>query len=166
MKTKIFFFFLFFSFSAMFSFASSKSHAGIGSSLSYSLSTSQHSFVSFTARSDLSPWVVFFNAHFNQSVMTVFADNWFINESLSSQLDYFVFWGISGGIRFEDEKRELATGCRFGAGVDFFCLNRRLEFFAQTVWNPYFGVKKIDKDCSLIFRPVNFPCSAGIRMWF
>ena len=151
-----------FFFSSAFSFA----RAGLGGAFSYSASTTPTSFASFTARSDVSPWCLFFNAHLDKKVLSVFADDWFVNERLSEHLDYFVLWGISGGIRFEDEKREFVTGCRFGAGLDFFFCERRLEFFAQAVWNPYFGVKKFQDDYSPLFRPINFPCSAGMRVWF
>ncbi|MBQ9207550.1 MAG: hypothetical protein IJ158_12685 [Treponema sp.] len=150
-----------FFFCAAFSFA----RVGLGGAFSYSASTSPHEFVSFTARTDVSPWCVFFNAHFKDNTISVFADDWFINERIAEHLDYFVLWGISGGVRFEEERFELATGCRFGAGLDFFLLKRHVELFAQAVWNPYFGIKKSGGDYSPLFRPVNFPCSAGIRIW-
>ena len=142
------------------------SHTGLGASFSYSASTSPYAAFSFTARSDLSPWCVFFNSHLGENTISVFADDWFINERISNHLDYFVFWGISGGFRFDDELSEISTGCRFGAGLDLFLLTRHLEFIAQSVWNPYFGVKKEDGNYSPLFRPVNFPCTAGIRLYY
>ena len=161
-KLKIYAFIVFFFSITNFIFAK----AGLGGSISYSASTTPTAFASFTARSDTSPWGIFFNAHFDENTLTVFADNWFVNERLAEHADYFVLWGISGGFRFEDDIQEFCTGARFGAGLDFFFLNRYLEFFGQAVWNPYFGIKKEKSDYSAIFRPVNFPCSAGIRLWF
>lgn len=140
--------------------------AGLGGSFSYSASTTPQSFASFTARSDVSPWCVFFNTHLGESTVSVFADDWFVNERVAEHLDYYVLWGISAGARFDDGVRELATGARFGAGLDCFFLARHVEFFAQGVWNPYFGIKKSGGDYSAIFRPVNFPCTAGLRVWF
>ena len=151
-----------FSFFLSFSF----SNVGLGGSFSYVASTSPHMQVSFTAKSDHSPWTVFFNAHLKENTISVFADDWFINERIAEHLDYFVLWGISAGATFEDDKTIIATGCRFGAGLDFFFLKRSLEFFAQSVWNPYFGIKKKNNDCSAVFKPITFPCTAGIRFWF
>ena len=121
---------------------------------------------SFSARSDTSPWSVFFNAHLKENAVTLFLDDWFINERLGEHADYFVLWGMSYGSVFEEDETILAMGSRFGAGLDFFLMDRRLEIFAQTVWNPYFGVRKEDGDFSPLFRPVNFPCTAGLRLWF
>lgn len=143
------------------------SNVGIGGSYTYNLSTSPSSSLSFTARSDESPWCIFLNAHiFDRNTISVFADDWFINERIASHLDYFVLWGISAGFSFDENYTDFGTGCRFGGGLDFFFFERHLEFFAQAAWNPYFAVKKEDDSWSPLFRPVNFPFSAGLRLWF
>ena len=160
-KTKFFFLFISFFFLPGISFAS----AGLGTSFSYSFSTTPQISASFSARSDTSPWSVFFNSHLNEKTISLFLDDWFINERISEHIDYFVLWGMSYGATFEDEKTIFSMGCRFGAGLDFFFLRRRIEFFTQSVWNPYFGIKKEDGDFAPLFRPVNFPCSVGIRGW-
>ena len=108
----------------------------------------------------------FFNSHLGENTVTLFLDDWFINERLCEHADYFVLWGMSYGATFEEDEIIFAMGSRFGAGLDFFLLSRRLEIFGQAVWNPYFGFKKEDGDYSPLFRPVNFPCSAGLRLWF
>ena len=140
--------------------------AALGAAFSYSVSNYPHGAVSFSARSDTSPWSVFFNSHLGENTVTLFLDDWFINERLCEHADYFVLWGMSYGATFEEDEIIFAMGSRFGAGLDFFLLSRRLEIFGQTVWNPYFGFKKKDGDYSPLFRPVNFPCSAGLRLWF
>ncbi|MBR4599747.1 MAG: hypothetical protein IKO39_06845 [Treponema sp.] len=141
-------------------------HVGLGGSFTYNASTSPSCAASFTARSDESPWGIFMNAHLKENTVSIFADNWFVNERLAEHLDYFVLWGISLGTCFEKKSYDFGTGCRFGAGLDFFFFKRHLEFFAQAVWNPYFGVKKEDGKWSPLIRPVNFPCTAGLRLWF
>lgn len=143
------------------------SEAGVGGAFSYSPSTTPTSFVSFTARSDVSPWCVFLNGHLEKKTLSLFVDNWFINERISEHVDYYVLWGIGAGVTFDDGKRMIATGSRLGAGLDFFFLERRLEFFTQAVFEPYYGIKKNrDENWKPFIRPVNFPCSAGIRVWF
>ena len=151
----------------LFGFCSlSFAHVGLGASFSYNASTSPSCAASFTARSDESPWVIFMNAHLDENTVSAFADNWFINERVAEHLDYFVLWGISAGFRFEKKSYDLGTGCRFGMGLDFFFFRRHLEIFTQAVWNPYFGFKKEDGKYSPLIRPVNFPCTAGLRLWF
>ena len=140
--------------------------AGLGGAFSYNVSTAPISFASFTARSDESPWCVFFNAGLKKKCVTSFVDNWFINERISNHVDYYVLWGLSFGARFDDDEYFLATGSRLGAGLDFFFLERRLEFFAQAVYEPYYGARKTDESWKPFIRPVNFPCSAGLRLWF
>ena len=142
------------------------SQAGMGAAFSYTASTSPESLVSFTARSDLSPWVFFMNAHLKENTLSLFADDWFINERISNHLDYFVLWGVSAGVRFDEDIFEVGTGCRFGAGLDFFFLKRRIEIFSQAVWNPYFAIKKEESDFSPVFCPANFPGTLGLRLWF
>jgi len=139
---------------------------GLGGSFSYSAATTPQAFASVTARNDVSPWSFFLNAHFKENAISFFADDWFVNERVAEYFDYFVLWGASGYCRFEKNVFEVATGCRFGAGLDFFFIKRHLEFFAQAVWNPYFGLQKSDNEYSPLFRPVNFPCTAGARLWF
>lgn len=159
LKSIFVFIFLSVSFSAF-------ANVGFGGSFSYNVSTTPSEAVSFTVRSDKSPWGVFLNAHLKKNIFSVFVDDWFVNERIAEHADYFVLWGISGGCRVDDGIFEIATGSRFGAGLDFFFFKRHLEFFAQAVWNPYFGVKKEDGGFSPIIRPLNFPCSAGLRIWF
>ena len=144
----------------------SSARAGLGGSFSYGASTTPQMLASLSVRTDVSPWCVFLNAHLEDNVFSVFADDWFVSERVAEHLDYFVLWGISGGFRFDDGVFALATGCRFGAGLDFFFFGRHLEIFAQAVWNPYFGVRKSGGSFSPVLRPVNFPCGAGIRVWF
>ncbi|MBR1722721.1 MAG: hypothetical protein IJ727_09620 [Treponema sp.] len=140
--------------------------AWLGASFSYCLSTEPDECLSFSARSDISPLAVSFNAHLEDNTITLFLDDWFINERISDHLDYYVLWGMSYGATFEDEEKILAMGGRFGAGFDFFFLHRSIELFLQAVWNPYFGIKKKNGDFSPLFYPVNFPGTAGFRIWF
>ena len=102
------------------------SDVGLGGAFSYNLSTSPTSAVSFTARSDESPWCIFLNAHLKNNTITVFADDWFINERIATHLDYFVLWGISAGFSFNENFTDFGTGCRFGGGLDFFFFERHL----------------------------------------
>ena len=139
---------------------------GLGGAFSYSLSTEPHTAASFSVRTDFSPWSLLANVHFNENTLSLFFDNWFVNERLAEHADYFLLWGMSFGSTFEENDAAICTGARFGAGFDFFFLNRRLETFVQAVWNPYLGLKKKDGDYAPVLRPVNFPCSAGLRIWF
>ncbi|MBP5284394.1 MAG: hypothetical protein J6Y93_07015, partial [Treponema sp.] len=131
-----------------------------------SASTSPDTAASFTVRSDVSPWCVYFNSHIGNNTISVFADDWFVNERLSEHCDYYVLWGVSGSCSFEEDCLEVTTGCRFGSGLDFFVFKRQLEFFAQAVWNPYFGVKKESGTYSPVFVPANLPLTTGLRVWF
>ena len=162
MKFKSFVIALVFFCSASFAFSS----AGIGASFSECFSTVPTGLVSFTARSDVSPWCVFFNAHREKTTVTAFVDNWFINEHLTDSVDYYLLWGLSVGATFDDDEQLLATGSRLGLGLDFFLLGRRLELFTQAVCEPYYGARKTDGRWRPFIRPVNFPCSAGFRLWF
>ncbi len=98
--------------------------------------------------------------------MTLSLDNWFINERITGNLDYYVLWGLGFGVTFQDDLQILAAGSRLGAGFDLFFMERRLEFFAQAVCEPYYGAKKKDRGWKAFITPVNFPCTAGIRLWF
>ena len=141
-------------------------NTGLGASFTYSASTFPDSAVSFTIKPDTSPWCVFFNGHLTDNVITVYADDWFINERIAEHLDYFVLWGISGGFCFDDDIFEAGTGCRFGAGLSSFFAARHIELFGQAVWNPFFAVRKESGSYSQVFRPVNFPLTAGLRFYF
>ena len=141
-------------------------NAGIGGAFSYNASPSSAFFASFTAKSDVSPWTVFFNANLDENTITIFLDDWFINERVAEHLDYFVFWGMSFGATFEENEISAGTGARFGAGLDFFFFKRHLELFVQAAWNPYFGIKNEHWDYSAIIKPLTFPCTAGVRIWF
>lgn len=152
------------------------SNTGIGASSSLVLTEDFPLLFSFTARSDKNPWSAFINLELDDDAsfykLSFFADDWFISERLSNHIDYYVLWGVSGGFLYDENSLddtklvEISTGCRFGGGLDFFLFKRKLELFAQAVWNPYFGIKVRDKEASPFLRPVCFPCTAGIRFFF
>ena len=145
----------------VFAFAGS----GLGVQGGYDFSSKPAWFVSVTGRSDFYPWVVSMNAYPQKNMISVFADDYFINERLSRHIDYYLFWGISAGFLSDDGLIEASTGCRFGAGADFFLFSRRMNFFCKAAWNPYFGTKKYDGSWGPLVRPLSFPCSAGFRIW-
>ena len=142
------------------------SETGLGGAFSYNVSTHPVSSASFTARSDDSPWCIFFNAGIEKKFVTAFLDNWFINERISEHAEYYVLWGLSFGAEFDDDEDILAAGSRLGAGLDFFFFDRKIEVFAQTVFEPYYGARKTEASWKPFIRLVNFPCSAGLRLWF
>ncbi len=145
------------------------SKTGIGFQGGYDFSSRPAWFVSVTARSDLYPWVVSMNAYPQKNMISVFADDYFVNETftpLSKNIDYYLFWGVSAGFLSDDGLIEASTGCRFGGGLDFFFLQRHVSFFCRGAWNPYFGAKKTDGNWKGLARPLSFPCSAGVRVWF
>ena len=114
------------------------------------------------------------NAHFSPDSLeflnefSVDVDNWFVYERLSSHLDFFVLWGISGGAKVchSSEYYSAGTGARFGGGLSFMFFRRSLELALQAVWNPYFAIEKDDGDFGIFGRPLNFPLSAAVRFWF
>lgn len=139
---------------------------GLGASFSCDISENCPKSAAFSVRSDEMPWCVFFKAGLNQNTVTLVIDNWFINERISDHTDYFVLWGISFGSTFDDGEKALFAASRLGAGLDFFFLRRRIEFFGQCVWEPFYG---IEKDPGSDWKPfitlLNFPCSVGLRGW-
>lgn len=151
-------------------------NAGLGASASAVLSPDFPVLVSANFRSDKNPWAFFLNfgfekddGNFDLNKISFFADDWFISERISNHLDYFVLWGVSGGVladKNDDDTNlyEISTGCRFGAGLDFLFFKRHFEIFMQAVWNPYFGVKIDDGNFGAFLRPVSFPVTAGMRI--
>lgn len=149
--------------------SAAKTHAktGIGIQGGFDFSTEPAFFVSVTGRSDQYPWVISLNSFPQKNMISVFADDYFVNECFeNTDIEYYLFWGISAGFMSDDGVIEASTGCRFGAGMDFFCSHRQMSFFLKTAWSPYFGAKKDDGKWRPLVRPVSFPCSAGLRFWF
>lgn len=170
---------LFFVFFILFLVPKAFSHIGFGVSPALVLADDFPVLFSATFRSDKNPWVFFLNLEndFESSDKTdikkisFFADDWFISERISEHLDYFVLWGVSGGVLYDKNDGgknlyEVSTGCRFGAGLDFLFFKRHFEIFTQAAWNPYFGVKIDDGDLSAFLRPACFPLTCGIRLLF
>ena len=149
-----------------FSLATSFARAGIGASFTLDLSLNPAPLVSLTAKTDTSPWTFFFNVHPLSNTLTFFADNWFINERMAEHLEYYVFWGPSGGFTFDDGSFNMAMGARIGAGLDFFFFRRHLELFTQTAWNPYFGLQYEDGSYGPLIHVLSFPITAGLRLWY
>lgn len=121
-------------------------------------------FLNVTCRSDENPWCFSVNAWPTHGTLSVFADNWFVNERINDTLDFFGFWGISGCAGFDGFS--LGTGARLGAGIDCFILeNRQLELYWQAAWNPYFGIED-DDGIKFMANPLCFPFQTGVRWWF
>lgn len=155
------------------------SNAGFGFSPSLVLADDFPVLLSASFRSDKNPWSFFLNLEngFGSGDKTelkkisFFADDWFISERLAGHLDYFVLWGVSGGVLHDKNSGgknlyEISTGCRFGAGLDFLFFKRHLEIFVQAAWNPYFGIKIDGGGFSAFLRPACFPLTSGIRFLF
>lgn len=118
-----------------------------------------------TLASNHTPWVFALNVKPEPWYVGVTADNWFVYKTIGGNFNYFVFWGISGGVELEGVYG-LNTGARLGLGVNLFCARRHLELYAQTAWNPFFGVNLKRGDGDLFFiRPIHFPVNAGLRVW-
>ena len=141
---------------------------GFGVGGGYDFSTSPNAFISASFRADTTPWCFQLNVH-SKSAISVSADNWIIHKKLAENISWFALWGFSLELQkdFSEEKNdfEAAFGSRAGAGIDFFIFKRRLEISAQIVWDMQVGIKVDDDDPSFLFRPVNFPCSAALRLW-
>lgn len=121
---------------------------------------------SLTLASNHSPWVFALQIKPEPWYFGFTADNWFIYKSLCPSFNYYVFWGVSGGLEVE-ELYGINTGARLGAGINFFCARRHLELYAQTSWNPCFGVNLNRGDGDLFFvKPIVFPLNLGLRVWF
>jgi len=154
---------------------------GVGGQFGFDLGRKPDSFASLSIRSDVSPWCVSLNAHFSNPIYDEFAlsdtftfsaDDYFVNERLCQNVEFYVLWGISAGFYVDfgaadsDSKDfSFGTGSRFGGGLDFFFFHRHLELFLQAVWNPYLGIKKDDGEFGFLGKLDNFPCSVGIRFW-
>ena len=134
-----------------FSFKDGDIRSFIGDSLTFA---STHTPWVFALQVKGSPWYVGFTA-----------DNWFVYKTISRFADYYLFWGVSGGMEVEGVYG-LNTGARAGAGVNVFLAERHLELYAQAAWNPYFGVNLRRGDGDLFFvRPIHFPVNVGLRVW-
>lgn len=121
-------------------------------------------YIAATARSDESPWCLTGTFLSGSGDFTLTADNWFIYKPVSDPVNWYCFWGISGGSSLDHF--ELNTGARFGVGLDWFVLDKRnLELFCQYCWNPYFGFAH-DDEWEGVFKPWNFPFATGARWWF
>ncbi len=117
-----------------------------------------------TLRTDESPWCFAANVWLFDSAFVVTADNWFVNEPLYKAVNYYLFWGISGGVGFNDFS--AGTGARAGGGIDWFLLdNKNLELYWQGAWNPYLGLESND-GLKPFIRPLCFIFSTGARWWF
>ena len=147
---------------------------GLGVGVGMDISSSPDTFVSASFRTDTNPWCISVSAHFNdkfasfKNAWSFSADNWFVYNSLEKNIDYFCLWGFSGGIEKDFSSGDdfsFAFGSRLGAGLDFFFLDRRTEFFAQFVWDLRIGLERENDEFNMLFAPDNFPISAGIRVW-
>lgn len=144
-------------------------HCGSGISVGFNAGSKDKYAGAVSFKGDWTPWSLgveysvndIYNAD-NGRIRITF-DNWVIHKSLlRSKLDYFLFWGISAGVKSGDFM-EFTTGSRLGAGFSSFLIENKFEFFCSACWNPYFG---IDTEYSLIMAYVNFPVSGGLRVWF
>ena len=121
---------------------------------------------SITLASNHTPWVFALQVKPEPWYVGITADNWFVYKAHCRCINYFFFWGISGGMELEDSYG-INTGARAGVGVNFFFAKRHLELYAQAAWNPYFGVNLKRGDGDLFFvKPINFPVNLGMRVWF
>ncbi len=119
--------------------------------------------LSVSIRSDESPWCLAASVFPFDKDVSVTADNWFVNESLSRPLSWYALWGISAGAGFDSFS--VGTGARLGLGLDLLLLeNKKLELYWQLAWNPYFGIED-DDGLELFIRPLVFPFATGARWW-
>lgn len=140
------------------------SDVGVGGEIGFEAGPYYNNFFSGTIRSDKTPWTLSVNSSFFDGNIGATADNWFVYKTVSDPVNYYVFWGISAGLEFDDFG--LNTGARIGIGLDWFILDsKELELYCQAAWNPYLGIKHED-DWDFVFRPLCFPFSTGARWWF
>lgn len=174
-------FLVFFVLAFFFISQSAFSNAGFGGQFGFDSGRNSDSFASLSFRTDVSPWCVSMNVHFTNPIADEFAfsdtfslavDDYFVNERICNNVEFYILWGISAGFSFDfgaDESSSkdfsVGTGSRFGGGIDFFFFNRHLELFLQAVWNPYLGLKRENDEFGFLGKIDNFPCSLGFRIW-
>lgn len=119
-----------------------------------------------TVAFDTLPWVFAVQAPQKTQLAGFTADNWFVYQPLCAALNFFLFYGSSGGASF-GEDAALFMGPRAGLGINAFFCKSHMECFFQAAWNPIAGVYLSQGAGSDAFfvRPLVFPASAGIRFW-
>ncbi len=166
---RFFFVFLF----ALFSVFGAFSHVGVGGGGDFFASPHESSSaISVSFRTDTSPWGVTLSALFESDFsefkheFSIFVDNWFVYERLSSFVDFFVLWGISAEFfaKTQDDFF-VGSGARLGTGLSFMFFDRKIELLTQAVWNPYVALGKDSGDFSVTLRPLFFPLSLALRFW-
>lgn len=165
-KASLFLFFLF----ILNTFALAKVALGITGGVDLRIKAEPESHVTsgISVRSDMSPWGLEAHWNFNERSLALFLDDWWICKRLNSMLNFYTFWGLSFGLKFENEFY-AQTGPRLGLGIDVFLFkNRSLEFYVQGAWNPSLGMNydRDDEKYSFRFVPSSFPVNSGIRFWF
>lgn len=116
---------------------------------------------------DFLPWVFTVQAQIPVQYVGFTADNWVVYQPLTRALNYFVFWGISGGAALS-KPYGIDTGARVGCGANLFLCARHVELYALAAWNPYCGLNldTSDGDDRFFIYPLHVPASAGVRLWF
>lgn len=145
--------------------------AGIGIQGGASLTPKVDDYHDFSAgitlRSDYTPWGIAANWNFREKSVSLVLDNWWVYKDMDSCINWFAFWGMSFGGKFEN--RYFAdTGARVGAGMNAFLFDSRcLEVYAHAAWNPSIGAgySRDSKKYFLRFVPACFPVNAGLRVW-
>ena len=147
--------------------ASCFGYVALGAQGGYSAAQEGFGFASVTATTDGSPWVFSLDWGWEDAHLAFNADDWFVHHWIAYPLAFFVFWGISGDVQLEGDFH-ATTGARVGIGADVFLFRKRnVELYAQGAWNPCIGVEVDDgDDVGLLFLPLCFPVSAGVRFWF
>lgn len=142
-------------------------YVALGAQGGYSAGQDGFGFASITLTTDGSPWVFSLDWGWEDTRLAFNADDWFVHRWIAYPAALFVFWGISGDVQLEGDIH-ATTGARLGIGVDVFLFRRRnVELYAQGAWNPCIGVEvdEEDDEAALLFLPVCFPVSAGVRLW-
>ncbi len=151
-------------FLSFFVIPSSFALSGIGVQIGTNLGDPLFGFASATVKSDAIPWVFSLDCDFKHLYFQANGDNCFVDKYIAYPLSVYLFWGISASIQTKEDFL-LATGSRAGIGLSVFSPKSRfIEGYIQASWNPSIGIE-YDDYFKFLFRPLCFPCSAGIRFW-
>lgn len=111
-----------------------------------------------TFKLDSAPWVFAVNGGYGWFGIT--ADQWMVNKAIASPLNYFIGWGIGGGLTIGDYN-SVNIAARLPIGLNMFLANDFIEPYLQIA--PSFGVSFVFSSGIGFYWSI--PINLGLRFW-
>ncbi|MDR1748212.1 MAG: hypothetical protein LBR47_04055 [Spirochaetaceae bacterium] len=136
---------------------------GIGAQLGGAISDHSGGNAAITFKLDDIPWVFAVDGSFgpNRFNIGVTADMWVINPNIVGPLNFYVGWGLFGGIGIYDSDVSFVAGGRVPIGLNAFFFNDFFEPYLQIA--PGIGVHAGSDGVGLYWY---IPINLGFRFWF